>query len=226
MRHIKTLIGGTLLLAVSVGLYGQDTPYTPERLQALPESQVDELIDRAMTEQLPPRLIDALTILLLGRESLVLPKIAARLQGALKDPSHPDGIVAKLEDMVIYLATPGALDVVLSLEAREPARAERLVPRLLDHAVGWRNPYELAYRAAERGGGRIKRAVWNWVDENAARPKSARDWAKMLLLQQSNDRGIEETLAIDPLFVRVSADVQRHVRAEIELQARRAKPEK
>ena len=83
------------------------------------------------------------------------------LQAALADPSKPGDVVMKLEELLAYAASPGAVDAMLSLELDYGRPAERLLPMALSNAVGRENSFDLAYLVLDKGSDGAKEAVFS-----------------------------------------------------------------
>jgi hypothetical protein len=208
--------------AASMVAFAQEQEHdalTPRRLLGLSETQVDELIQRAVNERVSPRFVDALTILLLNREELVLPKIVSRLRSALTDNTKPGDLVMRLEELLAYIGSPASLDALLSLETGYAARVERLLPIMLSQAVGRRNPFDLAYRVMDRGSKEAKQNVAQWVYENASRGHNYRDWAETLFLR-SEGHVTASALAVDPILHLLPGEARWRVEFELATQVK------
>jgi hypothetical protein len=223
MLSRKIVLSGfsAILLVLIPPSKAQDAAaFISDRVLTLTEQQIEEIIERAVSERLPPTSIDALTLLLLNREDITLPKVAKRLRDALEDPSKPGELIMKLEELLAYVPSSASWDVLLSLEREHEPHLERVLPLALSHSVARRNPFDLAYRVIERSSDNVKGVVIKWVEDNGASEQNSRDWAR-LLLQRNKGVVNDSTLARDPLYSRMNLDRRLLVKPSLDRELRR-----
>lgn len=182
---------------------------------------VDEFLQRAVASDCLPRDIDAVTVLLLAHEPIVLPRIMFRLRAALRDPAKPGRIVVALEEIVSYAATTAATEALLDLERNYPIRVERLIPKHLSSAVGRRNPFEVAYQVLDKGGVYSRRAAGQWVDDRLSNNRHFAEFAEAFV--NRHGAAYAAALAADPLTSRLDGRQYSELRVSIEAEVRRRK---
>ena len=183
------------LVAVSLGMvvmtgyvHAQTERFirTPEQLLAMTSADVDDYLREAMGEKLPASAVDSLVVLAASRESLVLPKLAERLDAILQSPDEPGEVLTRLGGIVAYLGTPASMDVLLQLMALGPPnRIAGFLPMTLSYSAGRGNAFKLSYQAMDRGTESAKSSVLTWVKANVSKGQNLENWARALLARHA-----------------------------------------
>lgn len=222
MPFSKTMIRWfTTLLAVAV-VFGQEAErtYSADRLLNLSETDLDNLIKRAVEEQMPPRLVDALAVLLMNREETVRPKLATQLTQVISDARRQGEVAMKLEELLAYYPSVAVVDLLVANETQFGRPADRVLPLALSNGIRRENSVALAYRAVERGSDAARRRAVLWIRENAGLPVVTRMLAKSILERHSD---APAALLADPLVQILEADDRLQLERQLALQRDAAK---
>lgn len=189
----------TLALLTPGYLHAQQIPTSREIVQYSP-AQAEALIQETIDQKFPPVLVDRLAVLLINRPAEFVPRIAAYIgsQYGLDRSSREERLISTAASLVAYTGDESALRVAEELIALDSERFTPLVQSTLNNAQSWRNPYGVAYRAAETGGEVVRGELREWLQSRTESPISQRYWAAAM-----NERypgGLSEAvLESDPL---------------------------
>ena len=205
----------TLSLLVLEDVSAQQIPTSREIVQYSP-AQAEALIQETIDQKFPPVLVDRLAVLLINRPAEFVPRIAAYIgsQYQLDAAAREDRLISTAASLVAYTGDESALRVVEELIALDRARFTPLVQSTLNNAQSWRNPYDVAYRAAESGGETVRAELGKWLQSRTESPISQRYWAASM-----NERypgGLTQpVLDSDPLVSMLDAESKTVMKARL-----------
>ena len=186
----------------------QQIPTSREIVQYSQE-QAETLIQETIHQKFPPVLVDRLAVLLINRPAEFVPRLTAYVgsQYRLDAAAREERLISTAASLVAYTGDAAALRAVEELIALDPARFTPLVQSTLNNAQNWRNPYDIAYRAAESGGEIVRAELEKWIQSRTDSWVSQRYWAAAM-----NERypgGLTETvLSSDPLAVMLKPETR------------------
>ena len=152
--HLIRLLALIPCLALAVGsLSAQQQAQTPDPKTPEEIAAIHQEITEALDQHLFDEERDKLYILALAHSKILVPEAVQRIQAALNEPSTDRKLIARLADIIAYSADETAADALSHLCAQDEKLFGYFVERLLNYAVGRRNPYTLAYYVLETGGG-------------------------------------------------------------------------
>jgi len=201
----------------------QQIPTSREIVQYSP-AQAEALIQETIDQKFTPVLVDRLAVLLINRPAEFVPRIAAYIGSQYRlDPSaREERLISTAASLVAYTGDESALRVVEELIALDRERFTPLVQSTLNNAQSWRNPYDVAYRAAETGGVTVRAELEKWLQSRIDSPVSRRYWAASM-----NERypgGLSETVfESDPLVSMLEPESRIAVKSQLREESERVK---
>lgn len=203
--------------------HAQQTP-TSRQIVEYSQEQAEALIQEAIDQEFPPVLVDRLAVLLINRPAEFVPRLAAFIasQYRLDAAARKERPVATAASLVAYAGHEAALRAVEELIALDQERFTPLVQSTLNCAQNWRNPYDVAYRAAENGDGVLRGELRKWLHSRTESPVSQRYWA--LAMNERYPGGLSEAVfERDPLVSMLETEPKTVMKTRLRYESERLK---
>jgi hypothetical protein len=171
-----------------------------------------------------------MTVLILGRSSLILPIMEKKIEEVLKSPNPLDCFTDKTADpqKFVDLAAwmiPGAGDEyalreVGKLIAIDEKRFGMLVRNTLLAAENLRNPFTVAYRGFEIGDPAVNKRVVAWIgqefdDKTEFRQGQLKHWWAEAMVERYGGAPNEVNWASDPIATQIKPELAESLHYEI-----------
>jgi hypothetical protein len=250
-RHIFRSVSATLAVAVLAVAQSASQENPLDRLNRMTDAEQIALAKSWLDRGLPPADSSVgLDNLALGRSSLILPLIEAKIEEVLMAPNPaefftdksvgPDVVIAYLWQTITYVGDRQALLESSKLLKIDEKRFDKMVARTM-YAAYSRNPFKLAYQGFEIGDPAVDKRLLDWAEEylskelpNLGNPifdsvtdSARRQWAEALVdrygAAPSPMQWMKDPIAsrLKPALGALDSDVRRFATEAVEKRARK-----
>ncbi|MCL4841156.1 MAG: hypothetical protein KJZ79_04925 [Bryobacteraceae bacterium] len=203
--------------------HAQQIP-TSRQIVEYSQAQAEALIQEAINQEFSPVLVDRLAVLLVNRPAEFVPRLAAyiasqyRIDAAVRE----ERLFTTAASLVAYTGDAAALRAVEELIALDQERFTPLVQSTLNNAQNWRNPYDVAYRAAETGNEVIRGELRKWLQSRVESTVSHRFWA--VAMNERYPGGLSEAVfERDPLVSMLETEAKTAMKTRLRDESERVK---
>ena len=153
-----------------------------------------------------------------------MPRLAAYIasQYQLEATAREERLITTAASLVAYSGDAAALRAVEELIALDQERFTPLVQSTLNNAQNWRNPYDVAYRAAQTGDEVMRGELRKWLQSRTESPVSQRYWA--MAMNERYPGGLSEAVfERDPLVSMLDTEPKTVMKTRLRDEAERVK---
>jgi len=202
------------------------------RILDLGEAEQLAYLDVRLNQGLRPVDDDAMTRLLLGRSSLVIPIIERKIEEVLKAPNRqgcftdpqadPETFLAIAASNIAWVGDENSLKAASKLLALDENRFDLMVRNTFYATYGRRNPVTLAYKGIEMGDPAVQKRIVAWVEADAAFEASndaslteLKGWWAEAMLEKYHGVPIDADWRSDPIASRIDRALADSLRDDI-----------
>jgi len=189
----------TLIAVAPPLLFSQEDDSLPRRIVKWSEAEQTAWLNSYLSDGMPQPFGDALARLVLNKSSITLPLLEKKIEEILQSPSpntlfanptvDPEKVVAGAAAMIAYAGNEQALREIGKLMKIDEKRFGYLVTMTLANAIGFGNPFAVAYRGFAIEDPAVDTRINAWAEgrfthEKNLTPKLMRQfWAEAMVDQ-------------------------------------------